>query len=108
MGQRQGAGDEQLSPRMAAWGRGGGRGRGVLIAVWIARGVRQGPIPIAKPRGQPRTIETPPTRDAQEPRHFRQRRDRMVREQTAERGITNDRVLRALERVPRHKFVPVS
>lgn len=79
-----------------------------LIAVWIARGVRPGPIPTAKPEGPPVTIETPPSRVANEPRHYRQRRERMVREQLAERGIKNDRVLRALERVPRHEFVPAT
>jgi protein-L-isoaspartate(D-aspartate) O-methyltransferase len=77
-----------------------------LITMWIAGGVRRGPIPTAKPGGPPMTIETPSSCDAQEPRHYRQRREQMVREQLAERGITNDRVLRALERVPRHEFVP--
>ena len=51
----------------------------VLIAVWIARGVWLCPIPTAKPRGQPVTIGTPPSRDAQEPPQYRQRRQRMVR-----------------------------
>ncbi|MDX1683483.1 MAG: protein-L-isoaspartate O-methyltransferase, partial [Phycisphaeraceae bacterium] len=32
--------------------------------------------------------------------------DRMVREQIADRGVTDERVLEAMRRVPRHRFVP--
>jgi protein-L-isoaspartate(D-aspartate) O-methyltransferase len=35
-----------------------------------------------------------------------QERTRMVREQIAARGVRDERVLRAMERVPRHEFVP--
>jgi len=52
-------------------------------------------------------MTTPPTaRTAQDTRQTE--RDRMVREQIAERGITNQAVLRALRAVPRHAFVPLS
>jgi protein-L-isoaspartate(D-aspartate) O-methyltransferase len=35
-------------------------------------------------------------------------RDRMVRDQIAARGLTDERVLAALRRVPRHRFVPAA
>jgi protein-L-isoaspartate(D-aspartate) O-methyltransferase len=37
---------------------------------------------------------------------FARQRDQMVREQLAGRGITDERVLEAMRRVPRHHFVP--
>jgi len=37
---------------------------------------------------------------------FKTLRDRMVRDQLVERGIADSRVISAMERVPRHKFVP--
>jgi protein-L-isoaspartate(D-aspartate) O-methyltransferase len=44
----------------------------------------------------------------QEDAAFQTARDRMVRDQIAARGITNERVLAALGRVPRHRFVPAA
>lgn len=40
------------------------------------------------------------------PPNFAERRERMVREQIAARGIEDKKVLKALRRVERHKFVP--
>ena len=37
---------------------------------------------------------------------FEEKRRRMVREQIAERGVSDIRVLKAMEKVPRHLFVP--
>lgn len=37
---------------------------------------------------------------------FRQLRNKMVEEQIAARGITDEGVLRAMRRVPRHQFIP--
>jgi protein-L-isoaspartate(D-aspartate) O-methyltransferase len=44
--------------------------------------------------------------DAQEEREFPERRARMVQEQLAGRGISDERVLEAMCSVPRHRFVP--
>lgn len=41
-----------------------------------------------------------------EPESQEQRRQEMVREQVASRGVQDIRVLKAMERVPRHEFVP--
>ncbi|MCP3983905.1 MAG: protein-L-isoaspartate(D-aspartate) O-methyltransferase [bacterium] len=41
-----------------------------------------------------------------EPEDFGRRREAMVREQIEARGIRNPRVLAALRKVPRHRFVP--
>ena len=38
--------------------------------------------------------------------NFEEKRRRMVREQIAERGVSDIRVLKAMEKVPRHLFVP--
>ena len=39
-------------------------------------------------------------------REFAAERERMVKEQIAMRGVTNERVLRAMRKVPREQFVP--
>lgn len=41
-----------------------------------------------------------------EPKDFAMRRHKMVREQIEARGVRNPRVLAALRKVPRHRFVP--
>ncbi len=41
-----------------------------------------------------------------QPDDFAELRDRMVREQIEARGVANPRVLAALRKVPRHRFVP--
>ena len=38
--------------------------------------------------------------------HFREERSRMVQTQLLPRGITDESVMRAMEKVPRHRFVP--
>jgi protein-L-isoaspartate(D-aspartate) O-methyltransferase len=51
-----------------------------------------------------------PLTDTQDGDHLplRQRQDRMVDEQIVARGIFDEEVVRALRRVPRHRFVPVA
>lgn len=49
-------------------------------------------------------VHTDPGRAGENP--FARERVRMVREQVAARGIRDARVLAAMERVPRHRFIP--
>ena len=48
----------------------------------------------------------PPTDDRTD--IYTMRRQDMVKSQIQERGITNEDVLRAMEKVPRHEFVPTN
>lgn len=50
---------------------------------------------------------TPPRSDATSTEEYAERRHAMVERQLRGRGITDERVLRAMERVPRELFVPV-
>ena len=43
---------------------------------------------------------------AQEPDDFAHPRERMVKWQIIARGVNDARVIRAMEKVPRHRFVP--
>ena len=47
-----------------------------------------------------------PTISAQEPDDFAHPRERMVKWQIIARGVNDTRVIRAMEKVPRHRFVP--
>ncbi|HUT55998.1 MAG TPA: protein-L-isoaspartate(D-aspartate) O-methyltransferase [bacterium] len=49
---------------------------------------------------------TPPSADNAGPDSYQQRRAAMVTEQIAARGITDPAVLAAMNKVPRHEFVP--
>jgi protein-L-isoaspartate(D-aspartate) O-methyltransferase len=56
------------------------------------------------PSPEPATESVSPT--AQEARDFAEKRERMVIDTIAGRGITDDDVLKAMRTVPRHRFVP--
>ena len=58
------------------------------------------------PVGQSETSEERSRVDAAESPETREARERMVQEQIALRGIHDPRVLEALRKVPRHRFVP--
>ncbi len=56
-------------------------------------------------QGQPPAIRPASLHDAETERHFEIQRRTMVQRQLAGRDITDARVLMAMERVPRHRFV---
>lgn len=58
----------------------------------------------ASPRGEVQ----PPARPAMTEDYLKTRREAMVREQIAARGVADPRVLAAMARVPRHRFVDAS
>jgi len=58
------------------------------------------------PRGRSETIPEHPRADSVDSPETREARQRMVEEQILARGIRDPRVLEALRKVPRHRFVP--
>ena len=58
------------------------------------------------PVGRSETGEEPSRADWTELPETREARERMVQEQIVARGIRDPRVLEALRKVPRHRFVP--
>src|SRR5688572_11163283 len=69
-----------------------GAGRAALLCFWLALAASQAP------GGEPRPAESTNL--------FLQARARMVRDFRTRHQLTNAAVLKALERVPRHEFVP--
>ena len=57
-------------------------------------------------QGRSETAQERSCEDSAEPAETREARERMVQEQMAARGIRDPRVLKALGKVPRHRFVP--
>src|SRR5208282_5801753 len=60
------------------------------------------------PVGQSETKEERSRADSPELQETRETRERMVQEQIVARGIRDARVLEALRKVPRHRFVPLA
>ncbi len=83
-----------------------------LIVIWAWRGAsRKRPTPIPSPSPSPGASRSPsavytvvPTPDKVD--EYKMRRESMVRSQIGDRGVKDKDVLRAMETVPRHEFVP--
>jgi protein-L-isoaspartate(D-aspartate) O-methyltransferase len=77
----------------------------ILAALGCADGSQKPvQVPAAEAQGIARTEEAPPAPAGED--SFAEARGRMVQRQLAERGIRDPRVLEAMRKVPRHRFVP--